>query len=388
MALRKIKLGYYAYFRDEKGKQRTVSLHTRDERIAKKLHRELMEAVARSKTALSLSVHFGNTIPFAAPAPAQTPPLTPEAAANAATAIPDALPANKRLRLDKMLEVAEQYRKISVDHRRDFRHFCDYVAPKRYADEITPAIAQSFLDSRYSQGNGKSYNNVMTHLNVIFKACLVKANMQVSPFAALPRRIVRESQHFRPLTEAEFRAIFAAAAEPWKTAALISWHTALRRETCFRLSWHDIDEADQSITILPGKTARFGRAVYIPIHPELWAHLNSLTRPTDPLQPILSQWRRHVDYKGNRDLDYFYALLRDLDIKDTSEGKAGFHSLRASTITRWDAAGIPRHTTRGIAGQKSDNITDLYSHDKATAKKILTLPGVLKNPATHKTSSK
>lgn len=384
MALRKIKLGYYAYFRDEKGKQRTVSLHTRDERIAKKLHRELMEAVARAKTALSLSIHFPG---LSAPATSQPPPLTAEAAATAATAIPDTLPANKRLRLDRMLEVAEQYRKISVDHRRDFRHFCDYVAPKRYADEITPAIAQSFLDSRYSQGNGKSYNNVMTHLNVIFKSCLVKANMQASPFAALPRRIVRESEHFRPLTADEFRAIFAAAAEPWKTAALISWHTALRRETCFRLSWHDIDEKDRSITILPGKTARFGRAVYIPIHPELWQHLISLSRPTDPLQPILSQWRRHVDYKGNRDLDYFYALLRDLGIKDTSEGKVGFHSLRVSFITRCDEAGITRSATRGIAGQVTDNVTDLYSHDKTTAKQILALPGVLKNPATHKISS-
>ena len=375
MALRKIKLGYYAYFRDERGKQRTVSLHTRDERIAKKLHRELMEAVARAKTALSLSIHFGNTIPFAAPAPAQTPPLTAEAAASAATSIPDTLPANKRLRLDRMLEVAAERRNIAPRHAAAFNRFIEAVSPKQYADEITPKIAMDYLDKAFP--GAKTYNNNITMLNVIFKACLIRAGMDASPFATVPRRIVRGAEHFRPLTADEFRAIFAVAAEPWKTAALISWHTALRLETCFRLSWHDIDEADQSITILPGKTARFGRAVYVPIHPELWQHLNSLTRPTDPLQPILSQWQKYIHFHGHKNQTYFAGMLDELNIKSTSEGKAGFHSLRVSFITRCDEAGITRSATRGIAGHTTDDMTDLYSHDRATAKQILTLPNVL-----------
>lgn len=160
-------------------------------------------------------------------------------------------------------------------------------------------------------------------------------------------------------------------------AALISWHTALRRETCFRLAWANIDEADRSFTIMPGKTARFGRAVYVPIHPELWAHLLTLPRPAAPQTPILSQWPQHVRYNGDKAREYFAGLLHALHIEDTAEGKAGFHSLRASFVTRCDEAGISRRATKGIAGHTDDDMTDLYSHDRATARQILTLPNVL-----------
>ena len=71
---------------------------------------------------------------------------------------------------------------------------------------------------------------------------------------------------------------------------------------------------------------------------------------------------------------YFVGLLRSLGIFDTQAGKASFHSIRASFITRCDEAGINRRATKGVAGQVADNITDLYSHDKETAKEILTLP--------------
>lgn len=52
MALRKIKCGYYAYFRDEQGKQRTVSLHTRDLATAKKRHAEFMARIPAVKSQL------------------------------------------------------------------------------------------------------------------------------------------------------------------------------------------------------------------------------------------------------------------------------------------------------------------------------------------------
>ncbi len=370
MALRKIKLGYYIHYRDEQGRQRTMSLHTRDPKIARKVHDDFMAKLSAAKTTYKLLERHGS--------------LFPEAAAQAMleeSPVPEYHPREeKRLRLDEMIEVARQHRELSKDHMDTFARFCTAVAPLKYAKEITPEVALDFLDARYGGGNGKTYNNVLTQLNVIFKSCLVRAHMDTSPFASIPRRIVRKVEHFRPLTPDEFRAVFAAAAEPWKTAALISWHTALRRETCFRLSWSHIDEADHSFTIMPGKTARFGRAVYVPIHPELWQHLIALPRPADPSKPILSQWPQHVRYGGNKELEYFSGLLRALDIRDTSEGKAGFHSLRASFVTRCDEAGISRRATKGIAGHTADDMTDLYSHDRATARQILTLPNVLDTP--------
>lgn len=368
MALRRIRLGYYAYYRDEKGRQRTISLHTRDLAAAKRLHAQFMETLSAAKTAAALKLRH--------------PELFPASGEDVAKEynLPEYHPSAKnRLRLDAMLDAAAERRNIGKDHRWAWNKFCAAVAPLKYADEITPAVALRYLDGNFGSGNGKTYNNNLAILNVIFKSCLIRAGLDASPFATVPRRMIREVEHFRPLTEDEFRAIDAAAAEPWKTAALISWHTALRKETCFRLAWKHINPCDDppSITIMPGKTARFGRAVYIPIHPELWERLNELPRPVDLDKPILSQWPQHLDYNSDRSRDYFSGLLHALHIEDTAEGKAGFHSLRASFITRCDEAGISRRATRGVAGQTTDDITDLYSHDKETAKQILTLPDVL-----------
>ena len=371
MALRKIRLCYYAYYRDEKGRLRTISLHTRDAAAAKRLHAQFMETLAAAKTAAALKSRHPELFP--ATVGGKSDDVAKE------YGLPEYHPRTNRLKLADMLEAASERRNISQSHQWAWNKFCAGVAPKKYADEITPAVALNYLDKNFGSGNGKTYNNNLAILNVVFKSCLIRAGLEASPFATVPRRMVREVEHFRPLTVEEFRRIFAAAAEPWKTAALISWHTALRKETCFRLSWAHINADDDppSFTILPGKTARFGRAVYVPIHPELWQHLNSIIRPIDPSKPILSQWPQHIDYNGDRERDYFAGLLRALGIEDTAEGKAGFHSLRASFITRCDEYGIARRATQGVAGQRSDRITDLYSHDKETAKQILTLPSAL-----------
>ena len=367
-ALRRKKLGWYAYFRDEEGHLRTLSLHTRDEATARIAHEKLMHELSLAKTAYNLVKKHSRIFPDAeAQAILAAHPMPPKHPAHP-----------RRLRLDDMIEVAQKHRELSKDHLLAFDRFRSAMKPLQYADEITPAAALAYLDDTLSGGNGKTYNTHLTMLNVIFRACLIRAGMPASPFAAIPRRAVKQVEHFRPLSIAEFRAIFAAAAEPWKTAALISWHTALRRETCFRLAWKHIDPADRSITISPGKTARFGRAVYIPIHPELWEHLQTLPRPASDDTPILSQWPRHTRYGDNLTTDYFNGLLAALNIRDTAEGCAGFHSLRVSFVTRCDEAGIARRATRGVAGHVNDNMTDLYSHDRETAKQILTLPGVLK----------
>jgi integrase len=201
----------------------------------------------------------------------------------------------------------------------------------------------------------------------------VQAGLAKSPFDSIIDKKVRNVEHHRPLTVEEFRKAYAVAKEPWKTASLISWHTGLRRESCFRLSWSHIDIEDRSITILPGKTARFGRAVYIPIHPELWERLNFIPRPADNETPILSQFPKIWSWTGGKPT-YYVGLLQSLGIKDSPAGKASFHSLRSSFITQCDENDICRNATQGVVGQRSNKMTDLYSHDHQSAKQILRLP--------------
>jgi integrase len=273
-----------------------------------------------------------------------------------------------------MLDVARQYRDLHERSVREFMRFAKNIS-YTYADEITPQIAMSYLEQNFGGGNGKTYNNQKSLLNTIFRCCLIQAGIAKSPFESIINKRVRNVEHHRPLTVEEFLKAFAVAREPWKTASLISWHTAMRKETCFRLAWEhiSIDNGVPAITIMPGKTARFGRAVYIPIHEELWAWLKSLPRPADDKTPILSQFPPIHSWSDGRKT-YYAGLLQSLGIMDNKQGKASFHSLRGSFVMRCDENDVNRQVTRGVVGQVEDHTTDLYSQDRVSARKILDLP--------------
>ena len=361
MALTKKANTWYAYFRDINGKQVKRSMHTGDRAIAEVRERIMRDAIREAKFRAAVNKFYPDREQITTAFPKKE--------------IPQGEHKRGSIALAKMWDLALTRRELSKSHKSIWDNFIARIAVK-YADEITPKIALEYLERNYSGGNGKTYNNVKTALNTIFRLCLVEAGLTESPFAVVPNRRVTKIEHHRALTAPEFIRAFRAAAEPWKSAMLISWHTALRKETCFRLAWEHIDTTDNppSITIMPGKTARFGRAVYIPIHPQLWEHLCELPRPADDTTPILSQWQKNIHFPGFGDDKYIAGLFKSLGIADTADGKASFHSLRASFITRCDEAGIERRATKGVAGQVADSITDLYSHDKETAKQILKLP--------------
>jgi integrase len=359
MALRKIHNTYYIYFRDIDGKIKTRSLKTTFKDVAEKAHTLFMRELQSKKSTLVVINHFPEQFPNVKPVTTVAPP-----AEN-----------NKRLKLADMVKVARKNRDIDGSADKAMERFIAGTG-KRYADEITPEIALKYLDKNYGDKKAKTYNNIKCQLNTIFRLCRVPGNLDQNPFEHIAQRLLRDTTHYRALTQEEFVKIFKAAAEPWKSACLISWHTALRAETCFRLAWEHINIEDRSITIMPGKTARFGRAVYIPIHPELWSWLCALPRPKSDKTPILSQWGKYIHFPGHKNQTYIAGLYEELGIDDTNEGKATFHSIRASFITRCDEAGIIRRATRGIVGHVNDNMTDLYSHDKETAKKILDLPAI------------
>ena len=362
MAIRKIKNRYYIYYRDHDGKHRTMSLGTSDPIKAQAEHDRVWGLIQSAKVAHKMVSRHAMIFPDAVIKEIER-----------ADPIPERVPREKkRLKLKEMIDLAQQYRDIPKRTAREFMRFVESV-PQIYADEITPEIAVAYLDMHFGGGNGKTYNNHKSLLNTIFRCCLIQAGLEKSPFDSVINKKVRNVEHHRPLTVEEFRSAFIAAREPWKTASLISWHTALRSETCFRLAWEHINIPDRSITIMPGKTARFGRAVYVPIHDELWHWLQSLPRPEDDKTPILAQYPPIHSWKDGSKT-YYVGLLQSLGIKDNVYGKASFHSLRVSFITRCDENGIIRSATRGFVGQVDDNTTDLYSHDKKSARGILSLP--------------
>lgn len=352
MALRKRGNRYFAYYRDIDGKQVTCALKTSVKSEAVSMHEKLMVQVRAKKGMHEIVNRFPST-------------MRPEENIVSIAVQPE----HKRgtLAISDMWETALKYRQLSESHKKSFDRFQREIRV-RYADQVTPSLALEYLEKNYSKGNGKTFNNNKTILNTIFKLCLVEANLKASPFEKILNRRVNKVESHRPLTKDEYEKIMNSEDKLCRLMACLSWYTGMRLETCARVSGSMIDLEDNSLTITPGKTSRFKRAVYIPIHNKLMDYLKTNFEFNETPFSVQAGITNGKNFSSK-----FLKLLKKLEIFDTPEGKASFHSIRASFITRMDEAGIPRHAIQGIVGQVSEATTNLYSHDKETAKKILSL---------------
>ena len=349
MALRiRGKHGYYHAYYDKwiavsggiKKKRVEVDLMTTDRDIAKSLEIQLMQKAY----AESVEVR----------AKAKIDAMLNGTAVN----VIKAEPRKRRLKIADALERAARYTDLGITAKNYWKRFQSGIGVT-YMDEVTPQIAFSYIDRL--DLSGKSYNNMKSALNNVFKTLLLDSGMESSPFDRLPTRKASTLAQ-RPFTQDEYARLLENAKSPWKEAIQIAWWTGMRKKDVFKLRWSEIH--GDTIKKLPAKTARFRREVLIPIHPQLQALLNSIPHKGEYVLACTQN-----DYDRG-----FNELLKRSGITEDKTGTVNFNCLRNSFISRCDAAGIPRHAIRGIVGHVSDSQTDLYSHDETSARLIQSLP--------------
>ena len=361
MALRKRgKAGFWhAYFdtiRETEDGPRTVrttiNLGTTDKKAARALESELMrknrEAIHRRRVQQFLDSD-GNS--------SEIPN----------NSIPARNHRKRRLLVAGALEAAEKHREIGESQKKIWRKFVRECKIK-YMDQLTKEAAFDYLEEHCPGESGKRFNNVRSALHTVYKMTLMESGLAESPFEKIPQRRLC-SRHQRPFTEKEFTRIYKAAPQPWKIASLIAWHTGMREKDIFVARWDNI--TGDVLETVPSKTKRFGRGVQIPLHPQIMEKLQTIPRVNER---ILGAWPYNPnDIKFRR---AFGDILDSVGIKDDARGIVNFNSFRNSLITSCDEHDVPRHATKGIVGQRSDRMTDLYSHDLESARKIQQLPYV------------
>lgn len=357
MGLREIGGNWYVYFRDVDGKLKTRSLKTKDRKTAIRLERDYMDQVRARKGAAVLLRDFPELKPYA-PAPVKAK---------------EGVHQRGGIRLADMLECAETKRPISKDHRLAWKRFTKWTTVK-YADQVTPRMAQDYLMEKYSGGNGKAFNNNRTMLNTIFRCCLVEAGITASPFASVINRRVLEVETHRNFTPEEFDRIIAAAPLHLKVLAMLSRWTCQRLETCASILPEMFDFDRLVFVIEPGKTRRFKKWVCVPIMPELEAFIRPLLPDCKPGVPIVNNYItgkfKSFDNQNSKLSMYFRRLVISLGIKDTEAGKASFHSIRGTAITWFKEQGIRGEELRSITGHESSDVEDVYARDIATLSRI------------------
>ncbi len=349
MALRKRKNTWYAYFNDLDGRRIERSLHTTDDSAAKMLYAQFMGAIAAKRNLVTVARMYpdGET-----KAPQS---LAPEPVQQGKGGL---------ITLAKMPEIAARKRKLSPSALRIWRLFVSRIAPKQYAKDITAKAALDYLEQFYgTRGNGKTYNNVKSALNTIFRCCLVEIGISSSPFQPIINRRVTAVVSHRNLTDTEIAHIMEVAPLHIQVMVMLSRWTCQRLETCFRITPEMFDFERKVFIIRPGKTARFNKWVCIPVMPELERFIRPLLPQCKPNTPIIESFTKfHICWYRNR----FTPWLHSIGINDTADGKASFHSLRGSAITWFKEHGIQGETLRAITGHSSDKVEDIYARDIAT----------------------
>ena len=264
-----------------------------------------------------------------------------------------------------MWDCAMTRRPLSANHRKVWNKFLDRI-PEKYASEITPAKALKYLETYHHKGNGKTYNNVKSILNTIFRCCLVEANLSESPFAPIINKRVTEIDHHRNLTLDEIdRIMNSDADEMLKLLVMLSRWTGQRLETCAKITPELIDWDRKVIVLQPGKTKRFNKWVCAPLFPELENYLKGIPCP---------EHESYAVYLGYRDNRHFGREIRQLfnhlKIRDTESGHASFHSIRGTAITWFKEHGIQGENLRSITGHETAAVEDIYARDIATISAI------------------
>lgn len=231
--------------------------------------------------------------------------------------------------------VAEVREKAMRDHIKEVKFLAMIQRMRPDEPQITTAFPKKQAPSPGEhQRDGKTFNNVKSYLNTIFRFCLIEAGLTDSPFKPVANRRVKKekTKPWRNLTLDEFdTALKNASTEYMRIMMMLSRWTAQRLETCARMTPEMFDFGQLAFIIDPGKLKRFDKWVCCPIMPELENFIKPiLARCKDTTAPIV----KNFDYPGNKKMsEYFTAHLRKNNIINTECDRVGFHSLRGTAIT-------------------------------------------------------
>lgn len=348
MALLKKANTWYAYFRDLDGRQVLRTLHTGDRDIAIVRERAMRDMIREVKFRAAIQRMRPDEPQITTAFPKKQAPSPGEHQRGG-------------IALDKMLECAAQKRDIATEHISAWKKFVAAI-PVKYADEVTPEMAQDYLDTHYgNRGNGKTYNNIKGYLNTVFRCCLVEAKISQSPFAPIVNRKVKKSKSkpWRNLTLDEFDLILNDAPEYMQIMMMLSRWTAQRLETCARMTPEMFDFQKLVFVIDPKKNRRFNQWVCCPILPELEKFIKPiLKRCPDQQHPIV---RNFTNLRNRKLSESFTDLLNSHGIRGTSTLRVGFHSIRGTAITWYKEHGIQGEELRSITGHTTLKMEDKYA---------------------------
>lgn len=253
--------------------------------------------------------------------------------------------------------------------------------------EVTPRRAEEY--GAFLKGQKvapRTFRGHVFFLRALFRTLRHRAGLIENPFDAIPL-VELQIESRRELTAAEVSTVVSNAAGALRVMIAVGLFTGLRLGDVARLRWDSIDFHKGMLSLIPGKTARKGKRVTIPLHGALASMLREWQAQSAAGDEYVFPEERTVYERDSGALSkriqrIFEASGIQTTEKMTGRKKAvvrvGFHSLRHSFVSLCAAAGVPQHVVQTLVGHGSPAMTEHYTHVDAEQKRraIAALPAV------------
>lgn len=257
--------------------------------------------------------------------------------------------------------------------RRACERFADWASKNwpsaANAGDVDRSCAAGFASWLEKEGTaGKTRRNVIGDLGTVWEGLRrVRDDVKENPWPlVLPQD---DSERLEPFTRAQEKAVLKAADKAgWGLACRIARHTGLRYGDVARLTWDRIDLKAGVVRVDPGKTARHGIGVAVPLCGRLRKALEAAkaegggrgAEDGTGQGHVLPDHARWYPTPNKGPMGAFAEVLKKAKVDCATHT---FHSWRHTFRTRLSEAGVSDEIAKRLGGWTEDATAMRYDHD-------------------------
>jgi len=257
----------------------------------------------------------------------------------------------------------------------------------KYLNDVTPAIAESFLQSlNHGRTSSGTFNFMLFVLRYVFRTLKDEARLTDNVWMKA-RQKTRIAFSRRMLTIDELKRVCGTATGELKTLFAIGLYTGLRLGDASTLKWGEVDLRRNQIRRIPNKVARRHPVpIVIPIHPvlsEMLATIPADGRGVYVLPKTASTYLSPSESSVSKSIQQHFKANGIETLAKRENGscpvvEVGFHSLRHTFVSLCREANVPLSVVESLVGHSNPAMTQHYSHvsELAASNAVNLLPAV------------
>lgn len=149
--------------------------------------------------------------------------------------------------------------------------------------QVSSRDLKAFRDKEINSGKApKTCNLAVKVVGGAFNAARRQGLITVNPAESLESLQHRSESKETFNSEQDSKLLEVASSDDWQGAMLLAYFTGARLRDVTNMTWDAIDLTRNLITFRPQKTARTGKVIVIPLHPQLQEHFMTIAGQDNP----------------------------------------------------------------------------------------------------------